>query len=349
VIEALSIHDFRCFESLKFRPSSGVSFIIGANAQGKTSILEAICVGARLQSPRAIGLYEVVRIGQPGMAVDLWTAENHLHLRYEPPKRRLALNSSEQSGTAEYLTQIRIAWFSNDDIEIVRGSGSRRRRYLDFVCCQIEPIYLKYLRAYERALRARNALLKDGKPRREIEAFDPLVIENGNAITAIRGRVCSLLVPFVQIAADEIGASGELVEMSYESKGELQAALAASVADECRLRQTTVGPHRDDILLALNHKSAARFASEGQQRTLALALKLAQTRLIMDQLGVVPVLLVDDVFGELDVARRKNLLRGLPSDAQCLITTTHLDWMDDDLLQGPVFQLQQATLTELER
>jgi DNA replication and repair protein RecF len=348
VIEALSIHDFRCFESLKFRPPSGVSFVIGANAQGKTSILEAICVGARLQSPRAIGLSEVIRSGQPGTAVDLWTGENHLHLRYEPPKRRLAVNSSEQSGTAEYLTQIRVAWFSNDDIEIVRGSGSRRRRYLDFVCCQLEPIYLKYLRAYERALRARNALLKDGKPRREIEAFDPLVIENGNAITAIRGDVCRLLVPFVQIAANEIGASGETVEMAYESTGELRAALVASHPDESRVRQTVVGPHRDDIIIALNQQSAARFASEGQQRTLALALKLAQTRLIMERLDVVPVLLVDDVFGELDISRRRNLLRGLPSAAQCIITTTHLDWMDDSL-RGPVFQLKDAKLTEFER
>lgn len=344
MIDTLRIHDFRCFESLKFSPPAGISFIVGSNAQGKTSILEAICVGARLQSPRATQLSEVVRSGCPGTAVDLWTAERHLHLRYEPPKRRIALDASDQSGTSEYLSQIRVAWFSNDDIEIVRGSGSRRRRFLDFVCSQIDPTYLKYLRAYERSLRARNALLKDGRSRREIEAFDPLLIENGNAITVARDSVCQHLAPLVQIASQEISASAESVEIHYESGGEITSALAQSRPDEMRLRQTVVGPHRDDVVVTLNQMSAARFASEGQQRTLALALKLAQTRLIMERLGVTPVLLVDDVFGELDVARRQNLLRGLPVHAQCLITTTHLDWMND-AVSGPVFLLQHGMLT----
>lgn len=344
VIASLRLHDFRCFESLKFQPDPGVNFIIGANAQGKTSILEAVCVGARLQSPRASSLSEVVRTGCRGSAVDLHTSDQHLHLRYEPPKRKIALNSIEQAGTTEYLSMVRVAWFSNDDMDIVRGAGSRRRRYLDFVCSQVEPIYLKNLRSYERALRSRNALLKEGRPRREIDAFDPVLIASGNAITAARGHVCEALAPLIQAAAAEIGSSEEKIGISYESGGELAEALACSRENEIRLRQTVAGPHRDDVTLTLKTMAAAKFASEGQQRTLALALKLAQTRLIMDRLGVMPVLLVDDVFGELDVERRANLLNGLPKEAQCLITTTHLDWMAD-APRGPVFRLEKAILS----
>lgn len=345
MIESLRLHDFRCFQELRFQPHPGTNFIVGANAQGKTSVLEAICVGARLQSPRATTLPEVVRAGCAGSAIDLHTPERHLHLRYEPPKRKLALDSVDQSGTTEYLSAVRIAWFSNDDMEIVRGGGSRRRRYLDFVCSQIDPVYLKNLRTYERALRARNSLLKDGRPRREIDAFDPVLVASGNALTAVRGSTSEALAPIIQEAASEIGAAGETIDISYESAGELAAALERTRVDEIRLRQTLAGPHRDDVKIGLNAMAASRFASEGQQRTLALALKLAQTRLIMDRLGVLPVLLIDDVFGELDVNRRGNLLRALPGGAQCLITTTHLDWLAEEL-RGPVFEIHNATLTE---
>jgi len=344
VIELLRLHDFRCFQSLRFEPGPGVNFILGANAQGKTSILEAICVGARLQSPRGSSLTEVVRAGCAGTAVDLNTDDRHLHLRYEPPKRRISVDSVEQSGTSEYLSVVRVAWFSNDDMEIVRGAGRRRRRYLDFLCSQIEPLYLKNLRTYERALRARNALLKDSRPRREIDAFDPLLISAGNTITAVRGVVCDALAPLIQSAAAEIGSPEETVGIKYESGGELAAALDRSRVEEQRLRQTVAGPHRDDVTLTVESMPAARFASEGQQRTLALALKLAQTRLIMERLGVVPILLVDDVFGELDEKRRMNLLSGLPAQAQCVITTTQLNWLTD-APSGPVYRLENSVLS----
>lgn len=283
-------------------------------------------------------LSEVVRAGCPGTAIDLRTTGRHLHLRYEPPRRQLRVDSVDQSGTTEYLSVIRVAWFSNDDMELVRGSGSRRRRYLDFVCSQVEPLYLKNLRSYERALRSRNALLKDNRPRREIEAFDPVLIDSGNAVTATRGAVATDLAPLIQAAAAEIGGTTEAILTAYSSGGELAAQLDRARADELRLRQTTVGPHRDDVAIELNGMPASKFASEGQQRTLALALKLAQTRLIMARSGATPILLIDDVFGELDGTRRTRLLANLPGDAQTLITTTSLDWLPD-ALRGTVFRI----------
>lgn len=346
----LRLADFRCFERLRFAPSPGTNFLIGANAQGKTSILEAVCVVTRLQSPRTSSLSEVVRHGRPGTAVDAHIAGAHLHFRYEPQRggssaRSLTLDSLPQSGSADYLRVARVAWFSNDDMEIIRGSASKRRRSLDFLCAQLNATYARHLRAYERALRSRNALLKDARPRREIEAFDPVLADHGDALTTARIEASVALAPLFSAAVHDIGGGAESVALHYAPsvEGPLDAGLAATRAEESRLRQTVAGPHRDDLVIALSGMDAAKFASEGQQRTLAIALKLAQTRLIITRTGQTPILLIDDVFGELDPARRQNLLAHLPPDGQRLVTTTHLDWLDP-ALRGDVFRLQDRAL-----
>lgn len=338
----LRLAHFRCFERLRFEPEPGTNFLVGANAQGKTSILEAACVVTRLQSPRTTSLGEIVRHGEAGAAIDAHINGAHLHLRYEPPKRRLTLDSVAQSGSADYLRVARVAWFANDDLEILRGSASKRRRYLDFVCAQLDPTYLRRLRAYEKALRSRNALLKDGRPRREVEAFDPILLENGAALAAARAETVAALAPLIAQAVTDISDAAEIVAATYLPS--LVGELPASRAEESRLRQTVVGPHRDDLALTLNGLDASRFASEGQQRTVALALKLAQTRLLIARTGRLPLLLIDDVFGELDPTRRQRLLAHLPADAQRLVTTTHLDWVDP-ALPATTFHLADRTLT----
>jgi DNA replication and repair protein RecF len=341
VLTDLRLADFRCFSRLRFEPAPGTNFLIGANAQGKTSILEAACVVARLQSPRTTTLAEVVRHGQPGAAIDARLAGTHLHFRYEPPKRTLTLDSVPQARSADYLKVARVAWFSNDDMDILRGTSSKRRRYLDFLGSQLDPLYLRHLRAYDRALRSRNALLKEARPRREIEAFDPLLLEHGGHLTKARSDLAANLAPLIEQAVHDIGGRAESIRSAYLPSPISD--LTTTRPEETRLRQTTVGPHRDDLALELNGMEAARFASEGQQRTLALALKLAQTRLIMARTGRTPLLLIDDVFGELDPTRRGNLLTHLPADAQRLITTTHLDWLDP-ALPHTIFHLEDHRL-----
>ncbi len=342
----LRLADFRCFERLRFEPAPGTNFIIGANAQGKTSILEAACVVARLQSPRTTTLAEIVRHGRPATALDAHLDGTHLHYRYEPPRRSLALDSVPQAGPADYLRVARVAWFSNDDMEILRGSSAKRRRYLDFLCAQLDPVYLRHLRAYDRALRSRNALLKDVRPRREIEAFDPLLVENGDRLTALRAEAAAALAPLITTATREIGGAGESTATRYlpGAASSLAESLPATRDEETRLRQTVTGPHRDDLALEINGADAARFASEGQQRTLALALKLAQTRLLGARTAATPLLLIDDIFGELDPTRRQNLLAHLPANAQRLITTTHLDWLDP-AFPRTTFRLENHVLT----
>jgi DNA replication and repair protein RecF len=329
MITDISARHFRCFETLQCEFGPGMNVFIGANAQGKTSLLEAVCVLARLQSPRTTRLGEALQHGRRGFVVDGHIAGRHLQFYHAPERKKLALDSVVQKRTTDYLDVARAVWFANADIDLVRGAADGRRRYLDFLGAQLDASYRATHRACERALRSRNRLLK--APRidwREIEAFDQQLVEHGEALTATRARLLCDLEPHAAAAQRALSGTGEELRLGYArgSGGDLRAALDAGRAEDARLRQTSAGPHRDDIELLLDGRSAA-YASEGQQRTMAIALKLGQARLIEAAHGAPPLLLLDDVFGELDLRRRNALLGGLPAGAQQLITTTHLDWL----------------------
>ncbi len=329
----LTLHDFRCFERAEFHPAPGLNLLSAPNASGKSSLLEGACVLLRLQSPRAGTLPEAIRHGAPGFSVTGSFGDRELacHLgRYEG--RRLLLDDVLQRRSDEYLRVGLVAFFSNEDIELVRGTSSKRRRFLDFLGSQCDAGYLKNLRAYERALRSRNFLLKDGPHRgRELAAYDGPLVASGEYLARVRARLCGELSPIVARHVHAISTRGETTALHYVRSGgeDLAASLAASADEERRLRQTVVGPHRDDIALELDGALAGTFGSEGQQRTFALGLRLAQAELIRARRGSPPIYLLDDIFGELDPGRRRRLLLALPPDAQCIITTTSWQWLEE--------------------
>lgn len=342
----LRFHDFRPFPKLEFHPVPGANFLVGPNAQGKTSILEAACLLLRLQSPRTNTLGECVRFGHPGFSIDGHWADRHLHVKYVGKLRHYALDSKPQSLAADYLAVAKVVWIANGDLELVRGGGAFRRRFLDFLGVQLVPGYLHQLRTYERALRSRNALLREGRPRREVAAFNSPLCAAGDFLLDARSGLVAGLAPTAREAYRSISGTGELLGVAYKAGSGVPMIedLAASAANEERLRTTTVGPHRDDVPLLLDGKPAASFASEGQQRSIALALKLAQAREIASGTGREPLYLIDDVFGELDPARRNNLLTALPEAAQKLVTTTTLTWLEEAPWSATVFQLRDGCL-----
>jgi DNA replication and repair protein RecF len=229
---------------------------------------------------------------------------------------------------------------------LVRGASDSRRRYLDFLGTQVDPLYRPTLRAYERALRSRNALLKSVQPRpREIAAYDLPLLEHGTKLGMMRTRLVARLAPLAVQAHSEISGTGETLQLQFApgNSGDFAQDLANSRAQEARLRQTVVGPHRDDIELMVQGKNAQQYASEGQQRTVALALKMAQARLFAMEESTSPLLLIDDIFGELDPLRRNALLAHLPTDAQKLVTATTMQWREKEV-DGPVFELSDRIL-----
>ena len=342
----LQLRNFRCFESLGIEFSPGFNFFVGRNGQGKTSVLEAACILLRLQSQRSSTLAPVVRFGEKSFAVSGQHEDHLLEFRYSPLRRKIAFDHVEQRTLDEYLRVARVVSFANADIELVRGGSETRRRYLDFLAAQIDPVYRPTLRAYERALRSRNALLRSPHPRpREVAAYDPPLLEYGAKLSAMRARLVERLVPLAATAHREISGTGEGLALEFlpGNNDDFARDLADSRAQESRLRQTVVGPHRDDIQILVEARPANQYASEGQQRTVALALKIAQSRVFMMEEGTPPLLLIDDIFGELDPVRRNSLLQHLPADAQKLVTATTMQWRENGV-EGPISELKDGRL-----
>jgi DNA replication and repair protein RecF len=329
MLSQLKVGQFRCFEKFEARFEPGINLIIGPNARGKTSLLEAACLLLRLQSPRTSRLGEIIRHKQRGLLVDGHFKGAHLQFYYSPQRKKLALDSVEQRTATEYLKRGRVVWFSNQDVELIRDGADLRRRFLDFVAIQLDPSYRKALRDYEKCLRSRNLLLKAPVPPwKEIQAFNEPLIVAGEQLIHIRQTVLTALRPLAQLAHANISGANEKLELEYlpNANAPLSDALANARAEDTRLRMTTVGPHRDDLRFSLG-SAPATLGSEGQQRTLVLALRLSAARLLEAHHGEPPLLLLDDVFGELDLDRRTALLDQFPKNAQQIITTTRREWL----------------------
>lgn len=332
MIRSLRAVDFRCFVDLSIElPEQGAIFT-GDNAQGKTSVLEAVCVLARLHSPRTHRMPTMARLGGPGgfgIAGDAWGASRRVRWNLG---LELAVDGEVRDGPGAYLSDGGlVVWMGNEDLELVRGPAEVRRRYLDFLGAQVEPGYRAASARYKRALKAKNLLLKDPRPREdEIRAYEEIMIDAAGMLVSARARMVADLSPLAADAQREVSGRDEGLGLDYRPSGggDLRLALAEFRDKERRQRQSLVGPHRDDLALAVNGLAAGDFASEGQQRTLALALKLAQGKALAGARGQLPLYLIDDIFGELDPGRRNAVLRALPSDAQKWITTTHLGWLD---------------------
>jgi DNA replication and repair protein RecF len=342
MLRNLSIRDFRCFARFEIDFHPDITCIVGANALGKTSLLEAVVVLARLQSPRTNSLAPVIRTGAKGLVVDGMVNNRHMQFYYSASRRKLALDSVEQKDAQDYLQISRLVFFANTDIDLVRGAGEERRRFLDFLGSQLFRDYRLVLRSYEKALRSRNAYLKmAGARSREVVAYTKPLIDFGGKLTELRGSLVRRLEPHAVVAFNVIGEREEQFGLEYHSgsTGDYTGALAASAEEEARLKTTLIGPHRDDLLLRLSGQPAAVYASEGQQRTMAIALKLGHARLLESEFGASPLLLLDDVFGELDTARRNRLFANLPAEGQRIITTTSLAWLND-VPTGKVYEIK---------
>jgi DNA replication and repair protein RecF len=345
----LQLRNFRCFASLSLDFANGFNFFVGANGAGKTSILEGACILLRLQSQRSSTLLPAIRGGEKSFSLAGRWDSHLLQFGYSGLRRNLAFDEIEQRTGTEYLRLARVVSFANTDIELVRGGSDARRRYLDFLGAQIEPLYRPTLRAYERALRSRNALLKTARPsRRQIAAYDGPLVTHGRKLGELRRSLVELLAPPAEASHGAISGSREALAVAFVpgARGDFAADLVRSEAEEMRLRQTVVGPHRDDVALSIAGMAANQFASEGQQRTAVLALKVAQAHVLAAAAGSPPLLLIDDIFGELDRDRRNALLQQLPADSQKFVTVTSLAWRTGES-DAPVFELADGTVRAL--
>jgi DNA replication and repair protein RecF len=332
----LRLRDFRNYGRLDAAFPPGFHVLLGDNAQGKTNLLEALYLLSTLRSFRGVGGAQLVRHGAKGYFVGARVVASTSHdvrIYWSAADRKLSLDGRPVRRLADYFGTFRAVVFCTEDLQLVKGSGRVRRRFLDLLLAQTAPGYLPLLQRYTQALRSRNALLRQrqGDPA-ALESFSHELVQLGGELIAHRHRLVPRLSPLARLAYRRIAHDAEELTLEYAPsvRQDFAAELAGSRSRELTQRLTVVGPHRDDLVLRLNDRPAAQFGSEGQKRTLSIALKMAQAEYLTGIHGAPPVLLIDDVMGELDVKRRSGLLPLLDEAGQgrgqVFMTCTEENW-----------------------
>ena len=353
----LRLRDFRNYARLDADFAPGFHLLLGDNAQGKTNILEAIYLMATLRSFRGVGSAQMIRHGQKGYFVGgkvVGQGESEIKMYWSARERNLSLDNRPVKKLGDYLGALRTVVFCTEDLQLIKGTGRTRRRFLDLLLSQTQPGYLALRQRYLHAVRSRNALLKQSAPDpRLLDSFSRELVTLGEEIIRHRRELIPKLSPLARLAYRQISNDAEELCIAYEPsvKADFAVELAQARERERRFRSTLIGPHRDDLQLLLNEKSAGLFGSEGQKRTLAIALKMAQAEYLTGVHGRAPVLLIDDVMGELDVKRRSGLLplleRARETSGQVFMTCTEENWPRELGRELQRWQVQDGTVARL--
>jgi len=332
----LRLRDFRNYRFLDQDFPPGFQLILGDNAQGKTNILESVYLLTTLRSFRGVGGGQMIRHGQSGYFVGgrvVSEGEQELSLYWSPSTRQISVNREPVRTLNEFLGCLRAVVFCTEDLQLVKGAARIRRRFVDLILSQTDAAYLPLLQRYARTLRSRNALLKrvPADPL-VLEGFSRELVQCGDQIMKARQRLLPKVSALARLAYRRISHDAEELQIRYEPnvKADFRLELNRSREREQRYRATVVGPHRDDVGLLLDDRGGAQYGSEGQKRSMAISLKMAQAEYLTGMVGVPPVLLIDDVMGELDVKRRSGLLplleRSHQARGQVFMTCTEENW-----------------------
>ena len=343
---------FRNLEPLCFAPHEGLNVIGGENAQGKTNLLEAMWLFTGGWSFRGAKDAELVAVGQEQaelfLSFESQERRQTAELTIRGGVRRAVLNGVPKRGMAEIVGRFCAVIFSPEHLSLVKGGPAERRAFLDTALCQVKPSYAPLYARYRHTLNQRNALLKDISRHPELldtlSIWDERLCRYGAALAKEREWYLSRLSPLAQEHYAGISSGRETLELRYEPSftGDMAHALYAARREDLRSGHTSVGPHRDDIAIALSGMTARSFASQGQQRSIVLAMKLAEAGVLALSCGEEPVVFLDDVLSELDASRQSYLLQRL-SGRQIFLTGCDLP----DAVpcgEGGVFVMQSGRL-----
>ncbi len=333
IIEKIELNYFRNYEHLSFEPHEGINLFFGKNGSGKTNLLEAIHYCALGKSHRVSQDAPVIFAGEKSGSCSVsvrgkW-GKSEIGVRLQQGEARgksVSIDRKKVTKLSEMMGVLRCVIFSPEDLNLIKEGPSDRRRFLDMMISQISRSYFVALQQYRLAMEQRNAILRNSRalqqaPDPMIEDFEASMADQAGVIYRERKRIISMMAERCGDIYQEIcGKKDETFRVQYhsflkkeENPAELTRMLRESRLDDQRQGLTSVGPHRDDLMLSLNTKSMKMFASQGQMRTAALALKLSQLHILTEISGESPVLLLDDVMSELDLQRRMNLLRDIGS------------------------------------
>jgi DNA replication and repair protein RecF len=358
LIRTLELRNFRSYESIDLTFSDGLTAIVGENGQGKTNVLEAISWIAGMGSFRGVPDDALIRIGAPSAVIRATVAgtdgrEQLVEVELlRVGRNRIQLNRQRVSRARDLLGVLQVSVFSPDDLELVKGGPALRRRWIDDALVSRHRRHDDRRSELERVLKQRNALLRsvhgrlDGDASYTLDVWDAKLAAIGTAVRDARLELLSEAVPRMSAAYDAVARHAAEVEAVYESSwaGDLAEALVESRDLDVRRGVSTIGPHRDEIVLRIGGAPARTHGSQGEQRSLALALRLAADAVVRKAGVAEPVLLLDDVFSELDPGRAEALLDALPGGQRLLTTAA---WLPPAASPDRVLEVTAGTVTEI--
>ncbi|HPI99559.1 MAG TPA: DNA replication/repair protein RecF [Enterococcus sp.] len=363
----LQLQNFRNYDNLSLTFTKNLVIFLGENAQGKTNILESIFVLAMTRSHRTTNEQELIQWNAKQASIRGNVERTHtsvpLELFLTKKGRKTKVNHIEQKKLSSYIGQLNVILFAPEDLSLVKGSPQLRRKFLDMEIGQIDPVYLYDLVQYQKVLKQRNQYLKQLAEKKQtdelyLEILTEQLVEFGSKVLIARQKFIKRLEYWASQLHQKISQNKETLVIEYISSvpdtpwDNLEAVQTAfrqaleKVKNKEHFRQVTLaGPHRDDLIFLINERNVQTFGSQGQQRTTALSVKLAEIDLMKEETGEYPVLLLDDVMSELDDARQLHLLETIEGKVQTFLTTTTLEHVKDKMTVEPeIFYVRQGQL-----
>ena len=370
-LENIELQNFRNYDTTELSFSPSINVLIGENAQGKTNLIESIYFLAMSRSHRTSRDRELIRWDSDFSQVKgLLKKKSHsvpLEIVLSKRGKMAKLNHLEQKKLSNYIGQLNVILFAPEDLSLVKGSPSVRRKFIDMELGQMNKIYLHHLAQYQRILKQRNQFLKQARydsnyDKVYLEVLTEQLAAEGAEVLYARFRFVKRLNDWAQAVQADISNDKEELNICYKTTSNATAEMdvetifaglkedyKSAEMQEIEQGTTTMGPHRDDLIFYVNDRNVQTYGSQGQQRTTALSLKLAEIELMHEVTGEYPILLLDDVLSELDDSRQTHLLNSIQNKVQTFITTTSLDGVQMELLNNPlIFYVDQGEIREEE-
>jgi len=358
IIKSIELSNFRNYESLDLDFDYGTNILYGNNAQGKTNILEAVSVSGTTRSHKGSKDKEMIRFGEEEAHIKTVVNKKDMDYQIDVHMKKnktkgIAVNKVPLKKASELFGILNIVFFSPEDLNIIKNGPSERRRFLDSELCQLDKIYLSDLAKYNKILNQRNKLLKDMVFRPDLKEtlpiWDAQLIDYGKRIIKRRKLFVDELNEIVFDIHKQISGEKEELVLKYEPNIDdafFHDELNRAKERDMRFCQTSVGPHRDDMQFSVFDVDIRKYGSQGQQRTSALSLKLAEIELVKRNINETPILLLDDVLSELDSSRQNYLLNSI-HDIQTIITCTGLDeFIKNRFKIDKIFNVVEGVVTE---
>lgn len=362
IVESLKLQNYRNYEYLNMNFDEKINIIYGDNAQGKTNILESMYVCATSKSHRGSKDREIIRFDNDESHIKVNVKKNDMnyridmHLKKNKPKG-IAVNGIPIKRAVELFGILNIVFFSPEDLNIIKNGPSERRRFIDMELSQLDKIYLDCLINYNKVVNQRNSLLKEYafSGREDIisslDIWDMQLVKYGNDVIKSREKFVKEINDLVKSIHTKLSGDREQLEIIYEpcvKEQDFESELVRVRDRDLKFKCTNIGPHKDDMCFLINGMDVRKYGSQGQQRTAALSLKLAEIELVKQIIHDTPVLFLDDVLSELD-SRRQNFLLESIGNIQTMITCTGLDeFINNRFSINKIFKVVNGTVSSME-